>query len=219
MPGSADSGGKPGGGGDAPELAAVVRLVLRGWQQDFPVIDQGHVVGMLTRRDLLAALATGQAYTRVNHCMRRDFPMAEAGEPLEPVLARMQQSEFDTIPALEGGRLLAVLTRENVAEYVMIHSALKTASVSARALSPAPRVEEVVANSLVQHKPLVDSLGGTTSGPAIRAAKNPQTLRCSSPGHPSTSSGIQRAGRALLPPPARGRGLHQLLLEVSPAAR
>ena len=148
------------------ELSAVVRLVLRGWQQDFPVIDQGYVVGMLTRRDLLAALAAGQAYTSVNHCMRRDFPMADAGEPLEPVLARMQQSEFDTIPALQGGRLLAVLTRENVAEYVMIHSALKTASASARALSRAPRVEEVVANSLVQHNPLVDSLGGTTSGVA-----------------------------------------------------
>jgi Zn-dependent protease/predicted transcriptional regulator len=148
------------------ELAAVVRLVLRGCQQDFPVIDQGYVVGMLTRRDLLAALAAGQAYTSVSHCMERDFPMAEAGESLQPVLARMQQSEFDTLPVLENGRLLALLTRENVVEYVMISSALKAASESARALSPASRVEEVVAKSLVQHTSLVDSLGGTTSGVA-----------------------------------------------------
>jgi len=148
------------------ELSAVVRLVLRGWQQDFPVIDHGHVIGMLTRRDVLAALAAGPAYTSVSHCMERDFPMAEAGESLQPVLARMQQSEFDTIPVLENGRLLALLTRENIAEYVMISSAVKAASESARALSPAPRVEGVVAKSLVQHTSLVDSLGGTTSGVA-----------------------------------------------------
>ncbi len=60
--------------------------------------------------------------------MRRDFPTTEAGEPLEAVVNRMHESGFDTLPVFEKGHLIALLTRENIAEYLMIHTAISTAS-------------------------------------------------------------------------------------------
>lgn len=58
-------------GGDT--LADAVRLILEGSQQDFPVLEGVRVAGMLTRSDLLVALAEhGQDYP-VTAAMRRDF--------------------------------------------------------------------------------------------------------------------------------------------------
>lgn len=110
------------------DLSSVVRLVLKGWQQDFPVIDQGQVVGMLKRQDVIAGLAGGAVHTAVNHSMRRDFPAADETELLEPVFSRMENSHFDTLPVLHNGRLVALLTRENISEFLLIHSALRSAS-------------------------------------------------------------------------------------------
>ncbi len=105
-------------------LSSVVDLLLRGWQQDFPVVDQEKIVGLLKRQDIIATLASGGAHTTVNHSMRRDYATADADESLESVLSRMSQSQFETVPVLDGGRLVALLTHENVAEHVLIHSAL-----------------------------------------------------------------------------------------------
>lgn len=127
------------------ELLSVVRHVLRGWQQDFPVVDRGAIVGILRRSDLIATLAAGAAHTSVNHSMRRDFPTTEAGEPLEPVVSRMHESGFDTLPVFEKGHLVALLTRDNIAEYLMIHTAMGTATKRTVAVTEAKvRVAEEI---------------------------------------------------------------------------
>ena len=52
-------------------LADAVRLTLRGSQHDFPVVEQGHVIGILTRIDLLVALAEFGQDHPVTAAMRR----------------------------------------------------------------------------------------------------------------------------------------------------
>jgi hypothetical protein len=37
--------------------ARAIEVILPGSQQDFPIVDTGHVVGVLTRGDFLTALA------------------------------------------------------------------------------------------------------------------------------------------------------------------
>jgi predicted transcriptional regulator len=109
------------------ELAKAVKLVLGGWQQDFPVVEQGRVVGMLLRADMIATLATGDIHSTVEHTMRRDFPVASPAEPVQSVFVRLHEAEAATAPIVENDKLVGVITLENVTEYMMVHAALTTA--------------------------------------------------------------------------------------------
>jgi Zn-dependent protease len=109
------------------ELSAAVKLVLGGWQQDLPVVEQGRVVGMLLRSDMVATLANGEVHSTVDRTMRRDFPVASPKEPLQSVFTRLSEAEATTVPIVEGGKLVGVITLENMTEFMMIHAALTNA--------------------------------------------------------------------------------------------
>ena len=66
-------------------LGDAVRLILQGSQQDFPVVEGGRVVGILTRSDLLIALTEHGQEHPVSACMRRDFPTTDTAEMMERV--------------------------------------------------------------------------------------------------------------------------------------
>jgi len=106
------------------ELAHAVELLLAGSQQDFPVADGDRVLGVLTRQALLEALARQRAHLRVIDAMESDVPRAEAVEMLDSALERLQQSRVRTMPVMERGRLVGLLTMENVGEFVSVHAAL-----------------------------------------------------------------------------------------------
>jgi Zn-dependent protease len=105
-------------------LARAVDLVLSGSQQDFPVVDGGRVVGILTRSDLLIRLAERGHGELVGEAMRLHFDTVDASEMLESALVRLHQSQSNLMPVVKEGRLAGVVTSDNLAEYVMIQAAL-----------------------------------------------------------------------------------------------
>jgi Zn-dependent protease/CBS domain-containing protein len=105
-------------------LSRPVRLILDGFQQDFPVVEDGIVRGMLTRSALLKALAEKGESARVGDVMDREFQQAAPGEDAEDVLARLKSCGCHSLPVIRDGQLLGVLTMDNVGEYVMVRSAL-----------------------------------------------------------------------------------------------
>jgi len=109
----------------ADTLADAVRLVLQGSQQDFPVVEGRRVVGILTRADLLAALAEHGAAQPVAGVMRRDFHLTDYTEMLETAFQRLQECECHTMPVVHDGRLVGLLTMENLGEYFLIQAAMK----------------------------------------------------------------------------------------------
>ena len=106
----------------ASTLGDAVDLLLTGSQQDFPVVVNGRIEGMLTRSDLVKALAQRGRQARVADSMRA-CPTAEASEMLETVFGRLQSRECHTIPVLEQGALIGLVTMDNVGEFLMIHAA------------------------------------------------------------------------------------------------
>jgi CBS domain-containing protein len=119
----------------ASTLGDAVDLLLTGSQQDFPVVANGRVEGMLTRSDLVKALPQRGRAALVADSMRQ-CPSAQASEMLEPVLGRLQGRDCHTIPVLEHGALIGLVTMDNVGELLMIHAAERgTSGGAARAHS------------------------------------------------------------------------------------
>jgi Zn-dependent protease len=106
-------------------LATTAEELLAGAQQDFPVVVDGHVVGMLMRSDVIAALAKGGPQQRVADVMRADCGTVEDAEMLEATFQRMRQGGCSTIPVVHSGAFVGLVTLENVGELAMIHTALR----------------------------------------------------------------------------------------------
>ncbi len=105
-------------------LARAVDLILTGSQQDFPVTDDGRVVGVLTRSDLLRALTQQGQAALVADVMRRDFQLVDPTEMLETAFARLEACDCHTLPVTRNGQLVGLVTMENVGEFIMIQAAL-----------------------------------------------------------------------------------------------
>ncbi len=108
-------------------LARAVELILAGSQQDFPVLDGGQVVGVVTREDVVAGLAQQGQESPVSEVMRREFEVADASEMLEPVFLRLQSCKCRTLPVTRQGQLVGLVTTDNVGEFLMIQTALAEA--------------------------------------------------------------------------------------------
>jgi Zn-dependent protease/predicted transcriptional regulator len=106
-------------------LGHAIELILAGTQQDFPVEENGKVVGILTRDRLLHALAREGKDLPVKEVMQRDFQVVEASEMLETGFRRLQDCDCRTLPVTRGGRLTGLVTLDNLGEFMMIQSALK----------------------------------------------------------------------------------------------
>jgi Zn-dependent protease len=106
-------------------LADAVRLILQGSQQDFPVVERGRVVGILTRSDLLVALAEHGQNHPVSFAMRRDFLVADDTETWETAFRRREECQCHTMPMVHQDRLVGLLTMDNLGEYLLIQAAMR----------------------------------------------------------------------------------------------
>lgn len=68
-------------------LARAAALTLSGFQQDFPVMEGGALVGILTQADLVRAMAQAGTDTFVEVAMQRRFETARPSEMLDVALA------------------------------------------------------------------------------------------------------------------------------------
>jgi Zn-dependent protease/predicted transcriptional regulator len=107
------------------KLSKAVEFILTGSQQDFPVMNQEKVIGILTRSQLMTALAKyGQNYP-VTEVMEKNFQSGEASEMLQTALNRLQSCNCHIMPIFKEGKLQGILTSENIGEFLMIQTALK----------------------------------------------------------------------------------------------
>jgi Zn-dependent protease/predicted transcriptional regulator len=105
-------------------LRRAVGLVLHGTQQNFPVVADGRLVGMLTNKELLQGLSQRGANGLIADVMRQDYPFVEATDDLEVVLDKLQSSTCRTLAVVDKGKVVGLFTADNLAEFVMVQSAL-----------------------------------------------------------------------------------------------
>ena len=112
----------------ADPLARAAQLTIAGFQQDFPVVEGGALVGMLSQRDLVRGLAEHGDEALVRSVMREDFGSAAPDDAPEDVLRKLKTLGGRALPIVRGRELLGVLTAENVMEFVMLRAALRHAA-------------------------------------------------------------------------------------------
>ncbi|HET9908108.1 MAG TPA: site-2 protease family protein [Anaerolineales bacterium] len=108
-------------------LGRAVELIISGAQQDFPVVENGRVVGVLDRDRLISALSQHGQNALVGEAIRRDVTEIDSHDMVETALMRLQESGAKTLPVTHNGQLVGLITPENITEFLMIRSALKTA--------------------------------------------------------------------------------------------
>lgn len=108
-------------------LAQVVALVLAGSQHDFPIVDaNGKVAGILERDAFISALSRHGQSARALDFARRNLPEVDSHDMIETAVMRLQESGAKTLPVMHAGQLVGLITSENITEFLMIRSALKT---------------------------------------------------------------------------------------------
>lgn len=109
-----------------------VELTLSGFQQDFPVVDGTEVVGVVTHVDVLKALAEGGPDVRVDAVMHRTFEKALPTEPADLAFTRLQGCDCRALVVLDHGRLVGLVTPENIGELLVFEAALGAQGTRAR---------------------------------------------------------------------------------------
>jgi len=111
---------------ESDPLSLAVDHLMAGSQQDFPVLDDaGRPRGMLSRADLVMALQKGGSAQRVKEIMRGDGLTADASEALETAVQRMREKGHSALPVVDRGRLVGLLTVENVSDLLLVKNALQ----------------------------------------------------------------------------------------------
>jgi len=107
-------------------LQAAVELLLNGQHRNFLIIENDRPVGTLSRNEIVRALAQYGLQVPLNEVMNTDLQFLQAETPLETAWQKMQQHRIEFAPVMRGQQLAGVIDIENIAEFMMIQSALKS---------------------------------------------------------------------------------------------
>ena len=101
-------------------LADVVHYVLHEYQEDFPVVKEGRLEGVLTRSHLIKGLHSLGPEGKVGQVMETDFPVVSANAPFSEVYQKMNETRLKAVPVMEDGHLIGMVTLEHLSEVFML---------------------------------------------------------------------------------------------------
>lgn len=103
-------------------LEKAVEELLAGSQHDFPVLDDGILVGVLLRDDLIKGFVDGRHDSMIRDVMTPAGMVVKETDVLTSTLEAMSQQQLATIPVMANDRIAGLLTIENISELVMVSS-------------------------------------------------------------------------------------------------
>lgn len=108
-------------------LEKAVHLLLNSQQQDFIVADDGQVVGVLTRKELIRGLSEHGKSAPVADAMSQEYITLHPDMPLQEVYHKMMTGASSVSPVVESGRFIGIVNKTNIDELLMVDSALREA--------------------------------------------------------------------------------------------
>lgn len=106
-------------------MKRAVDLTIAGSQNDFPVLKDNKVIVVLIQKQLISSLQTHGKDSAVTDVMQRSFATADADEMLHGAFRKLSKCQCHTLPVLRDGRLIGLLTMDNIGEFMRIQTALE----------------------------------------------------------------------------------------------
>jgi Zn-dependent protease len=105
-------------------LSQVLEYVYHGCQDDFPVMGDSGIQGILTRKDILSAIHEKGINIMISDVMDRDFFSVKPDESLDKVYHHLLNKHKTAAAVLEGGRLMGMICLDSISRYFMIQNAM-----------------------------------------------------------------------------------------------
>jgi CBS domain-containing protein len=105
----------------------ILDSVIHGYQEDFPVLDEeGHLVGIITRNEIMAAAHSPDRYAIVRDLMKSEFPTISPDADLFTDGNRiLQESGLRALPVVKDGNLVGMLTVDDVGQAALLRDPRK----------------------------------------------------------------------------------------------
>ncbi|WP_081212015.1 site-2 protease family protein [Salegentibacter sediminis] len=105
-------------------LGKAVELLLDGQAHDFVIVEDGKVLGILSRNDLIKGLSEKGNSTLVTEAMQTDFLILDPGMPLQEVYQQILVQKVSVAPVVQNGELLGIIDKENIYEFILVNEAI-----------------------------------------------------------------------------------------------
>ena len=106
-------------------LGSAILKVVSCNQDDFPVVAGGVLMGMARHDALLQGLAHGDPSAPVAEFASLRFTSTEPGAPLEDLYVLLARSDRRTIPVIENGAIVGLLSLEQINRFAQLRRALR----------------------------------------------------------------------------------------------
>ena len=98
-----------------------VDTLLATSQSDFPVTDDGRLVGLLSRNDIVRALKQMGPDARVAQAMTTQIPVIDRSRRLDEALRILQERSASAVGVIDStGKLAGLITSETLGEMMLI---------------------------------------------------------------------------------------------------
>jgi Zn-dependent protease/CBS domain-containing protein len=104
------------------KIAEILDLTFHTHQDDFPVMEEGRLVGFLVRNDILRAIHEHGMDKSAGEIMRQVFPVIKPEEPLSQVYNKLQESNLRAAPVVKENQLLGLVTLEDISRVYFVIS-------------------------------------------------------------------------------------------------
>lgn len=106
----------------AASLGDALDRALHSLQDDFPVVREGVVLGVLSRSAMLAAIQREGLNYSVQATMSREFESADRRDTLASAFRKFGARRMSMIPVLDGGQLVGIITLQNLLHNIALLS-------------------------------------------------------------------------------------------------
>ena len=104
-------------------LSKVLELIFHSHQEDFPILEDGKIIGFVTRKDIINGMHQFGVSTEVSKIMRKKFPVLHESDSLDKAQTIMQENNMRALPVVRSQNLIGIVTIEDISRVYSVMSA------------------------------------------------------------------------------------------------